>query len=176
VSEDFENFEDDDTPDQIILRASAGKWVWVLIGSLVFAMFGGGIALSAKTGVVAKGLGWFLVVLFGLCVVVALRELRAPGSLTISRRAIEVISRGRLTSFALADCSRFSAWRNPSRGNVVVVFDYSADGDTDLARMNRQLMGGSRSLMDGYGLSTESLVDLLNQARAAGLSDGAVEE
>ena len=160
-----------DAQSWIVLRASAARWVWVLIGSLAFALFGGAMLASARTGVVAKGIGVVLLVLFGFCAVVALREMRAPGSLTVSRDEIMMVSRGRLTSFAMADCGPFRTWRNPSRGTTHVVFDYSADGDTELARTNRQLMGGSRSLHEGYGVSTESLVDLLNQARTAGSGD-----
>lgn len=151
-----------------MLRASAGKWVWVLIGALVFATFGAGLALSARTGTVAKVLGWGVVALFGFCVVIAIREMRAPGSLTISTQSIDVINRGRLSSFALADCSSFSAWRNPSTGNTMVVFDHAPDADTDVTRRNRDVMGGSRALVGEYGVSAHVLVDLLNQARAAG--------
>ncbi len=157
-----------DEHDGIVLRASTTKWMWVLIGSVAIAMFGGSLALSQLTGVIAKALGWMLVASFGFCAFVAVRELRAPGSLWISSESIEVHSRGRLTTYALAHCSRFTTWRNPSKGTTIVVFDYSLDGDTDLARMNRQLMGGSRCLIEPYGVPTESLVDLLNQARTAG--------
>ena len=162
--------DDADRDEQIVLRASAARWVWVLIGSLAFAMFGGAMSLGERTGAVAKGIGVVLLVLFGFCTIVALREMRAPGSLTITRHEMNIVSRGRLTTFALADCGRFSIWRNPSRGSTHVVFDYSADPDTDLNRANRRLMGGSRSLHESYGVSAESLVDLLNQARSAGRS------
>ncbi|MCU1365682.1 MAG: hypothetical protein JWN39_1321 [Ilumatobacteraceae bacterium] len=162
--------DDEDRGGSIVLRASAARWVWTLIGSLAFALFGGAMILSELTGAVAKGIGVVLFVLFGLCALVALREMRAPGSLTISRDDMNIVSRGRLTTFALADCSRFWTWRNPSRGSTHVVFDYAGDPDTELTRTNRKLMGGSRSLHESYGVSTESLVDLLNQARTAGLS------
>lgn len=162
--------DDEDCDGLIVLRASAGRWVWTLIGSLAFAMFGGAMILSEHTGAVAKGIGVVLLALFGFCAVVALREMRAPGSLMLSRHQMNIVSRGRLTTFALAECSRFSTWRNPSRGSTHVVFDYAGDPDTEVSRTNRRLMGGSRSLHESYGVSTESLVDLLNEARTAGLS------
>ena len=157
--------------DRVVLRASAAKWVWILIGSMVFLAFGAGMAFSDQTGTAAKAIGWFLVVLFGFCAVVALRQLVSPGSLTISRTTIDMIRNGRLTTFELADCSRFTTWRNPSRGVTTIVFDHLPDPDTDVTRTNREVMGGSRSLPDSYGLSAQALADLLNEARAAGLAE-----
>ena len=168
---DHDDHDGDHDHGAIVLRASGAKWVWVLIGSLAFALFGAALALSVQTGVFAKGIGWVLLLMFGFCAVVSVRELRAPGSLAITKHEIDIIRRGRLTTFALADCGPFSAWRSPSKGTIMVVFDYVPDGDTDLARMNRQLMGGSRALIDAYGVSTDQLVELLNQARAAGLAE-----
>ena len=154
-----------DAPDSIVLRASSGKWVWVLIGSLVFLTFGAGLALGAQTGAIAKGLGVVLIVMFGGCALVALRQLTTPGALVITRLGFQVIGRGRVRLFAFADCGRLSVWRNPSRGSTMVVFDHVDDVD-DLARMNRQLMGASRSLPDSYGLSTKALADLLEDVRS----------
>jgi hypothetical protein len=167
--EDFEHEPDD--VDRVVLRASAARWVWILIGSMVFFAFGGGMALSERTGAAAKGIGWCLVVVFGFCAVVALRQLVSPGSLTISRTTIDMIRHGRLTTFELADCGRFTTWRNPSRGTTTVVFDHLPDPDTEVTRTNRTVMGGSRSLPDSYGLSAQALADLLNEARAAGAAD-----
>jgi hypothetical protein len=156
-----------DPGDRIALRASASKWVWVLIGSLVFATFGGGLIVGERTGGVAKGIGWILVVMFGFCAFTALRQVVAPGSLLVSRSSIDVVSQRRHTSFAVADCGPFMVWRNPSHGSTMVVFDYAADGDTELAVQNRQLMGGSRSLPGNYGVSAQDLADLLNDVRGA---------
>jgi hypothetical protein len=154
-----------DAPDCIVLRASSGKWVWVLIGSLVFLTFGAGLALGARTGAIAKGLGVVLIVMFGWCAVIALRQLMTPGALVITRLGFQVIGRGRVRSFAFAECGRFSVWRNPSRGSTMVVFDHVDDVD-DLARMNRQLMGASRSLSESYGLPSQALADLLDDVRS----------
>lgn len=154
-----------DAPACIVLRASSGKWVWVLIGSLVFLTFGAGLALGARTGAIAKGLGIVLIVMFGWCAVIALRQLMTPGALVITRLGFQVIGRGRVRSFAFADCGRFSVWRNPSRGSTMVVFDHVDDID-DLARMNRQLMGASRSLPESYGLPSQALADLLDDVRS----------
>ena len=174
VSDEASEHSDEQGPDEIdrvVLRASAARWVWILIGSMVFLAFGGGMALSARTGAAAKGIGWFIVVVFGFCAVVALRQLVSPGSLTISRTSIDMIRHGRLTTFDLADCGRFTTWRNPSRGTTTVVFDHVPDPDTEVTRTNRAVMGGSRSLPDSYGLSPQTLADLLNEARAAGAAD-----
>jgi len=157
--------------DRVVLRASAAKWVWILIGSMVFLAFGAGMAFSDRTGAAAKAIGWFLVVMFGFCAVIALRQLVSPGSLTITSTTVDMIRNGRLTSFELVDCSRFTTWRNPSRGVTTVVFDYLPDPDTEVTRTNREVMGGSRSLPDSYGLSAQALADLLNEARAAGLAE-----
>lgn len=164
--------EQPDEIDRIVLRASGGRWVWILIGSMAFVAFGGGMALSARTGGVAKGIGWFIIVLFGFCAAVALRQLVSPGSMTISRTSIDVIRHGRLTTFALADCGPFTTWRNPSRGTTCVVFDHFPDPDTEVTHTNRAVMGGSRSLPDSYGLPAQGLADLLNEARAAGAAEG----
>jgi hypothetical protein len=157
----------DDAGDRIVLRSSVAKWVWVLIGSLVFATFGGGMAFGERTGVVAAGIGWVLIALFGFCAFTALRQVVAPGSLLVSRTSIDVVSPRRHTSFAVADCGPFLVWRNPSHGTTMVVFDYARDGDSELARQNRHLMGGSRSLPGNYGVSAQDLADLLNDVRAA---------
>jgi len=154
-----------DEVDHIVLRASAVRWLWTLVGSAVFVAFGAGIALGARTGAVAKGIGWVLIVVFGSCALVALRQLTSPGSLTINPTSLDVIRHGRLTTFELAECGPFSTWRNPSRGTTMVVFDYRLDPDTELNRTNRAVMGGSRSLPDSYGLSASALAGLLNEAR-----------
>jgi hypothetical protein len=171
VSDEPDNDEwaDDDASasDRIVLRASATRWMWSLIGSMVIITFGAGMGLGARTGVVGRGLGWFLVALFGFCAVVALRGVLDPGSLVISRSEIDMVRRGRLTTFALADCGRFKTWLNPNRGSAMVVFDYAPDGDSELHRANRRLMGGSRALSDSYGLSADALAKMLNDVRRA---------
>lgn len=159
----------DNEPDRIVLQASAQKWIWVLIGSLVIVTFGVGMALGASTSGVAKGIGIVAAVFFGFCAFVALRQILAPGSLTITHTSIAIISSGRLTSFELADCGPFSAWRDPSRGTVRVVFDHHPDDDTPVTRMNRQLTGSSRSLPETYGASAEELATLLEGVRLAAL-------
>ena len=160
-------YDDGDAGDRIVLRSSAASWVWVLIGSLVFATFGGGMAFGERTGAVAKGIGWALIALFGFCAFTALRQVVAPGSLLVSRTSIDIVGPRRHTSFAIADCGPFLVWRNPSRGTTMVVFDYAQDGETELARQNRALMGGSRSLPGNYGVSAQDLAALLNDVRNA---------
>lgn len=159
--------DENDAGDRIVLRTSAAKWVWVLIGSLVFATFGGGMAFGERTGVVAKGIGWGLIALFGFCAFTALRQFVAQGSLLVSRTSIDIVSSRRHTSFAVADCGPFLVWRNPTQGSTMVVFDYARDDDSELNRQNRHLMGGSRSLPGNYGVSTQNLADLLNDVRTA---------
>ena len=155
----------DTSLDRIVLRASAIKWVWVFIGSMVFVTLAAGVALRAEAPLFAQTAGGAIALLFGFCAFVAVRQFLNPGSLVISRVAIDMIRRGRMTSFAFHDCGRFTTWLNPSRGNSMVVFDYRPDADTELHRTNRLLMGGSRSLTDNYGMSPESLAELLNQIR-----------
>lgn len=167
--------DEPDAADRIVLRASAMRWVWTLIGSMVFATLGAGMALGEGTGVVARGIGWLLIGLFGFCGLVSLRQILNPGSLVVSRDGIDMIHRGRLATFSMNDCGRFTTWLNPSRGTTSVVFDYALDGDTELNRTNRRLMGGSRSFSDSYGLPAEVLAKLLNDARdgaAASNGDG----
>lgn len=161
--------DDDDDDDRIVLRSSASSWVWVLIGSLVFATFGAGMALGERTGTVAKGIGWVLIGLFGFCAFTALRQIVAPGALLVSRTSIDVVSSRRHASFAVAECGAFTVWRNPSRGSTMVVFDYAPDGATPLAEENRRLMGGSRSLPGNFGVSPQDLAELLNGVRTAHL-------
>jgi energy-coupling factor transporter transmembrane protein EcfT len=161
--------------DGIVLRESATRWVWVLVGSVAFAALGAALALAAHAGVVAIIIGVLMVLLFGFCAVVAVRQLLNPGWLVVSGTAIEVVHRGRTTTFAYKDCGPFTTWRNPSRGTVSVVFDYAPDGDSEINRTNRRLMGGSRSLFDNYGMSPEALAKLLNDVRQGatpGANDG----
>lgn len=163
--------EEHNAGDHIVLRASAMRWVWVLIGSMVFVTLGVGMALGAETGVGGKVIGWLIALPFGFCAIVGLRQIVQPGSLAVGRTTIDMIRRGRLTTFELAACGRFSVWRNPSRGSSFVVFDYTLDGDTELHRANRQLMGGSRLLTDNYGMSADDLATLLNDVRNRFVSD-----
>jgi hypothetical protein len=141
--------------------------MWPLIGSIVFVLIGAAMVLGETTHWLGKSIGAALVVVFGGCGIVAGREIVAPGALIISRRELQVMNLRRHTTFDLADCGHFAPWDNPGRGASVVVFDYARDGDSDLARENRHLMGGSRALPDNYGLRPEDLADLLNDARAA---------
>lgn len=144
----------DDEPDGIVLRASAQRWIWVLIGSFVFVALGAGIALGNRVGAVATVIGAVVVILFGICAVVALRQILSPGSLLITRTSIVVSAGGRLTTFEMADCGPFTAWRDPSRGNVMVVFEHLPTG-------------ASRSLPETYGVPPQELADLLESIRAS---------
>ena len=170
--DDHEGDHEFAAPDHLVLRASTTRWVWVLIGSMVFVTIGGGMAFGVTTGVVAHAFGACTAVLFGFCAIVAIRQILNPGSLVISRDAIQMIRRGHVTIFGVKDCGRFTTWRNPSRGTVSVVFDYAPDGDTELNRTNRRLMGGSRSISDNYGLTPEALAHLLNEVRDAATAGG----
>ncbi|HRE01683.1 MAG TPA: hypothetical protein PLV68_10310 [Ilumatobacteraceae bacterium] len=157
--------------DRIALRANATKWVWVTLGSLVFVLAGGVMVLSETTGGVAKALGWVLVLLFGMCLVVALRQMINPGALIIGSDSIETLARRRLTTYELRQCGPFGTWRNPSRNSWHVVFDYRQDSDDDpIHRANRQLMGGSRVLFEHYGVPAEELAEMLERARQRALT------
>lgn len=143
-----------DVPDRILLRASAQRWIWVLIGSVVFVALGAGVALGNRVGAVATVIGAMVAVLFGACAVVALRQMLSPGSLLITRTSITLSAAGRLSTFELADCGPFTAWRNPSRGNVMVLFDHVPTG-------------ASRSLPETYGVPPQELADLLESIRTS---------
>jgi len=162
---DVDEIEDDGVSDRLVLRASAMRWVWVIIASMVFVALGAAMALGESTSGVAQLIGWLLVVAFGFCAFVAVRQMVNPGSLVVSRTTIDMLHRGRLASFDFSDCGPFTTWRNPSRGQVYVVFDHRPDGDSELNRTNRRLMGGSRLLSDNYGMSAETLADLLEGVR-----------
>ncbi len=157
--------DDEGDSDGIALRASSMRWVWVLIGSMAFTTFGVALALGARTGIVANVIGGLLAIGFGYAAIVAIRQLLNPGALVVTGDAIEMLHRGRLTTFALADCGPFLTWRNPSSGTISVVFDYRPDEDNDTNRTNRRVMGGSRSLFENYGVSTDALADILNGVR-----------
>jgi len=166
VPEDAFDGEDDGT-ELIVLRASAARWLWVLIGSMVLVTFGAGLGFSARAGIIGNVIGAIIAVVFGYCAVVALRQILDPGSLAIERLAFSVNRRRSSTKFAFADCSRFTTWRNPSRGGTWVVFDYAPDDDTPVHRANRHLMGGSRAINENYGVTPEDLAELLNKIRNA---------
>lgn len=144
----------EDEPDRILLRASALRWIWVLIGSFVFVALGAGIALGNRVGAVATVIGAFIALLVGACAIVALRQILSPGSLLITRTSFVVSAAGRLTTFELSDCGPFTAWRNPSRGNVMVVFEHLPSG-------------AERSLPETYGVPPQELADLLESIRTS---------
>jgi hypothetical protein len=147
--------ESEEVPDRILLRASSQRWIWVLIGSFVFVALGAGIALGNRVGAVATVIGGLIAVLFGACAVIALRQILTPGSLLITKTSMVVSAGGRLRTFDFADCGPFTAWRNPSRGNVIVVFDHLPTA-------------ASRSLPETYGVPAQELADLLESIRASG--------
>jgi hypothetical protein len=153
--------------EAIILRAGSGKWLWILLGSLVFVLFGAATALGRHTGTPAKIIGGLVIVLFAFCAVTALRQILVPDSLIITSEAVEIVGRRRHTRYAMADCGRFFTWRNPNSARTIVVFDYAPDDDTELGRQNRALTGASRSIPGGYGIAADDLARLLNQARTA---------
>jgi hypothetical protein len=157
--------EEEGEPPRIVLRANSGKWVLILLGSLAFVLLGGAMALGAATSGLAKAIGGVLVVLFGFCAVTALRQILVPAVLVIGPEAFELIGRGRHTTFPFDECGRFMTWRNPSNAQTLVVFDFAGDGDTELARQNRALTGGSRSLPANYGVTADELARLLNDLR-----------
>ena len=155
--------------ETVILRSSRLKWLALLVSSLVFALGGVLVFFAAPNG---RGGGVFVTGFFGLCAVIALLQLLAPGRIELSPDGFTVYGLGTRTTTPWSDVSSFATVRASALSKVVAI--NPADSRT-LGRAGaavRKVVGFNRALPDTYGLNAEDLAALMNgwHTRYAGRS------
>lgn len=143
------------------LKASWRKWLGVGAIGLVFSVVSVAMIRDERWA------GW-LVLLFGVaCGLIGVWQLVSPSRLVIRSSTVEAVGPGRNHQiYDLRRCGEFRVWRIPRGWNRFVVFDYEGnEPHSMLERTNRRLTDATASLPDTYGMSAQSLADLLNRHR-----------
>lgn len=150
-------------PGPVTLRSSRFKGLFLLAVSLTFS-FGG--YLMVRDG--ASG-GWFVLLFFGLCLLVAVLML-LPGAngLTLDRDGFETRSMYRSAYTRWQDATGFSTAR-VSASHVSVIYDDARIKPGVLAATNVKLSGRNAGLQDSYGLKGEQLASLMESWRERAL-------
>jgi len=172
--------------DRLVLRSSRGKGVFLLSVGLLFVALGfllgiGTIGFPGWLGVLARIIGWFALVFFGLVVPVALFQLLTNRSYLLLRpdgfqmygiRKSRLIPWSEVGTFtAYSPPTLMFAWlpkRINSLGPKMVLFDYRPDVELfrRMRAVNRTLTGHDAGLADTYGLKADELATLMNDWRS----------
>jgi hypothetical protein len=136
------------------------RYIWLLIGSLVFVAEG--VFLVTR----GSWFGWAGILFFGLGMVVAGVSL-LPGSayLRLDAAGFTMCALFKPHSYRWYEVDSFKVGRLGTRKSVV--FDYSRlhRGKESLRKFNSRTFGFQGSLPDTYGMSAEKLAATLNEWR-----------
>lgn len=149
-----------ETPDTLLLRPSRKKLLLLLAISLVFTA--GGVRVALDGGIV----GWFGLVFFALCSVVAVVSL-LPNSayLRLTRDDFEVRSLFRSQRLRWKDVKAFRPGRIGAKAMVLYDFAPSYAGGRRMRAVSSAIAGTEGALPDSYGLSVADLARLLEAWR-----------
>lgn len=146
--------EQNELPEEIMLRPSRLKWLGVLaIGSVFVAM---GIFLILKQGGVMP---WLCTIFFGFVAGTALAQLLGSSSLRLHADGFEQNMLGRKLACSWDEVSDFHIFS--TRGNSFVTFNRVQDEGKMMAKLNQAVGGGSSQLGDTFGMSAEGLATLM---------------
>jgi hypothetical protein len=153
-------------PGPVTLSASRRKWLLMLLGSGAFTAAGIAMVLSSATAG-----GWFGVIFFGLCTIVAVvMLLPGAGALRLDREGFEVTSLFRRHRSRWADATGFkSAQIPPSFIHLVAYNDANLSGKS-IAKLNVAIAGANAGLPDTYGFAAADLADLMIRWRERALT------
>ena len=154
-------------PGPVTLYPSRTKWLLVLATCALFAVGGFWMIRSGEPW------GWFVLIFFGLGVVVAAAAmLPGAGALTLDAAGFEVISLFGRHRARWQDAADFKAVRVPPAHQRLVAYDDATQGAKSLAKFNVGLVGRNAALPDTYGLAPDTLAQLMAQWRERALARG----
>ena len=150
-----------DAPDTLLLRPSRTKNLLLLAVSAAFTV--GGATMIRDS----RGMGWFVLVFFGLCTVIFM-TLLVPNSsyLRLTRDGLETRSLFRSSKLQWADVASFRAGRIGLNAMVLVEYAPSYRRARTGRAVATALAGAEGALPDTYGRSAKALASLLNEWRA----------
>jgi len=121
-------------------------------------------------------LGWFVAVVFGLCVLVFTVSL-LPGAncLRVGPNGFTIRSLFRSHSYRWSDVRGFGVGRVGVKWMVVFDFTDEFQGTPRLRKISVALAGHEGALPDSYGMPLEALAELLNEYRDQGTNSQAAK-
>lgn len=147
-------------PETLVLRPSRKRWLLLLAISLAFTA--GGVRVALDGGIV----GWFGLVFFALCSVVAVVSLLPSSAyLRLTRDDFEVRSLFRSQRVRWTDVKAFRPGRIGV--NAMVLYDFApsyAEGRR-MRAVSSAIGGAEGALPDSYGRSVADLARLLEEWR-----------
>jgi hypothetical protein len=148
-------------PGPLTLYPSRRKWLVICIGTALFAAAGAWMISGGDAS------GWFVLIFFGACALVALAAmLPHAGALVLDRDGFEVTNLFRHHRARWQDVSAFEAKSIPPANQRFVVYDDASANASSLAKINVAIVGRNAALPDTYG---HELAALLEQWRALAL-------
>lgn len=157
----------------LVLKPSRGKWIRVLLGSLVFVVIGVWILTEEAEGD-KRMMAWLCAGFFGLCALMALLQVFSGANRTIVTEAgLHIHTVFKTTTHAWQDIAEFgvaewSQWHGPFRQRHRLVGINFREGSAPLEKWRRAaglataLVGFHGALPDNYGYKHQELADLLN--------------
>jgi len=173
--------------DRLVLRSSRRRAVLLLPAGLVFVALGflmgiRVIGFPGWLGLLARIVGWFALVFFGLAVPLALFQLLTNQSYLLLRddgfqmygirksRLVPWSEVGPFTAMTLPNplLAPLPKWIRGPGAPKMVFFDYlpGVPSHQRLRSLNQALTGHEAGLADTYGLKAEELADLMNDWRS----------
>jgi hypothetical protein len=150
-------------PGPVMLCRSAKKWGWTFFAAAMFAAGSAGMTLN---GELEPGMGWFGAIFFALGAVVSAVVLLFPRrqSITFGPHDFEVFQLFRHWRARWENVSECQVWTYPAgpsgKRNRRVVFD-----DRTKTRPS-PITGHTGYIPDTYGLTADTLADVMNRWRA----------
>lgn len=149
-----------DAPDTLLLRPSRIKNLLLLAVSAAFTV--GGTTMIRDS----RSMGWFVVVFFGLCTLVAVILLLPNSSyLRLTRDGLETRSLFRSSKLQWTDVAAFRAGRIGLNAMVLIEYAPSYPRVRRGRAVAAALTGAEGALPDTYGRSAKALASLLNEWR-----------
>lgn len=151
----------------LLLKPSRRNWIGMLVGCLAFT------AIAANMALEGDAWGWFGVVIFGTCAVVAgIQFIPGSGHLRLRRDGFEFRSLWRTKSYRWADVANFQTAEFYRKR--FVVWDWAPGFEKPrAASLHAKFAGVESGLPDSYGLKPNELATLMNEWRARALGGDA---
>jgi len=152
-------------PGPLTLYPSRRKWILMLLGCGVFDAIG--IEMVAD----AAPWGWFGLIFFGLCTIIAaVMLLPGAASLELDRDGFQATTLFRRHRTRWQDVTGFEPVSIPPSMQKMVAYDDVNAAGRPLANLSVAIAGRNSALPDTYGLSAAGLARVMTQWREQALA------
>lgn len=147
-----------------VLVGSRAKYALLTAGAAVFVAIGG-FLIKTDSAPKTQFEAWLCILFFGLCGAIGAANVMRPSRLVLSDNAFRLERPlGKPRTVEWRDIDAFFVWTN--RSSKILGYRYIAGrAPTDALTRINQSLGLDGGLPTGWSLSTEELVNLMNQYR-----------